>query len=143
MEPSRNPPPSSPPDASLHENFSTAANALTHFYKKSLTAEKEAREAGAESAYLAVVEWARSRCGRSGSSAIDVSALEQFCLTRVQCPSSAVAPGEQLSDNLDALVVGASRKRPRLAVDAAEAENRIRKGFAGVGQFQERKLPEE
>lgn len=79
-----------PSKSAVGPPFIAAANALANLYKKAATVEKEARQDGARSAYMNVMQWAAQKSHRNEK--ITPSELIALCsqeLAKVPAPSPA------------------------------------------------------
>lgn len=102
------------PRGALHTSFTHTANALASMYKQSLMAEREARDAGARSAYQNVMQWAARKPRTNGM--IAVADIISFCaaeITKMPQPTSSLISTHALPGTTNStVIVQNSTERP-------------------------------
>lgn len=94
------------PRGALHTSFTHTANALASMYKQSLSAEREARDAGARSAYQNMMQWAARKPRKEGM--IPVADIISFCateITKMPQPSSSLISSHSLPGATNSTVI--------------------------------------
>ncbi len=96
-----------PSKSAVGPSFISAANALANLYKKAATVEKEARDSGARSAYMSVMQWAAVKSRRNEK--ITTAEVIALCSSElVKIP--AAAPSRQ--EDVDQLPSSLARPSP-------------------------------
>lgn len=101
-----------PSKSAVGPSFITAANALANLYKKAATLEKEARDAGARSAFMSVMQWAAVKS--RGNEKITTAEVIALCSSElVKIPASSNPTRHDDADMVAPVLIRPTPHEPR------------------------------